>query len=104
MGPSNVLSRQLGGDQGRCHSCPAGRGHQERADRRGAENSDGEIENVKFWTQFQFLLDRSSNQDLLSTLSMYSDVLTEFIAFLMQISQPRLCRMQLQYNVEYCRR
>ena len=33
---------------------------QERADRRGAENSDGEIENVKFWTQFELLLGRFS--------------------------------------------
>merc|ERR1711974_97741 len=50
----NVLSRQLGGDQGRRHPCPATRGHQERTDCRGAENPDGEVENVNFWTGLNF--------------------------------------------------
>ena len=60
---------------------------QERADRRGAENPDGEIENVNFWTRFEFMSNgNSTDQDLRKTpvtLSMYSDVLDELIATLM---------------------
>ena len=60
---------------------------QERADCRGAENPDGEIENVNFWTRFEFKSNgNSTDQDLrktLATLSMYSDVLDELIATLM---------------------
>ena len=58
---------------------------QERADCRGAENPDGEVEDVNFWTSSQFLSNRNlGHQDLLrktrATLSMYSDVLDELIA------------------------
>merc|ERR1712212_463525 len=49
--PGNVLSRQLGGDQGRRHPCPATRGYQERTNCRGAENPDGEVENVNLDVQ-----------------------------------------------------
>ena len=60
---------------------------QERADRRGAENPDGEIENVNSWTQFEFMSNgNSTDQDLRKTpvtLSMYSDVLDELIATMM---------------------
>merc|ERR1712037_235100 len=58
--PGDVLSRQLGGDQGRCHPCPAGGGYQERADCRGAENPDGEVENVNFRTLFELLFSRKT--------------------------------------------
>merc|ERR1711934_1224551 len=57
-----------------------------RADRRGAENPDGEIENVNSWTQSEFMSNGNSDQDLRKTpvtLSMYSDVLDELIATLM---------------------
>ena len=60
---------------------------QERADRRGAENPDGEIENVNFWTRSEFMSNgNSTDQDLRktpATLSMYSDVLDELIATMM---------------------
>ena len=60
---------------------------QERADRRGAENPDGEIENVNFWTRSEFMSNgNSTDQDLRKTpvtLSMYSDVLDESPATLM---------------------
>ena len=60
---------------------------QERADCRGAENPDGEIENVNFWTRSEFMSNgNSTDQDLRKTpvtLSMYSDVLDELIATLM---------------------
>merc|ERR1711974_413009 len=44
----------------RRHPCPATRGHQERTDCRGAENPDGEVENVNFWTWSEFLSNRNS--------------------------------------------
>merc|ERR1711971_916300 len=80
--PCHVLPRQLGGDQGRRHPCATARGHQERADCRGAEDPNGKAENVNFST-IPGPTETQAHQDLrktLATLPMYSDVLDEMIA------------------------